>query len=260
VEPWKLEPAHDHGLSPAERARSLKRESGLIHTAGHFTWSVMVRAYLRTYHRLSVEGSHHIPAKPPFILIANHASHLDALVLASAMPIRSCDRIFPVAAGDVFFHTDPLAIFSAAFINALPMWRKNCGPHALKQLRDRLISEPCSYILFPEGARSRDGALLPFKAGLGMIIGDSSVPVVPCAITGAFEALHANAKLPSPTRIRVRIGKPLTFTDLPDGREGWSIVAERSRQAVEALLGGPKQPKASATAPSRATGQSPATD
>jgi 1-acyl-sn-glycerol-3-phosphate acyltransferase len=237
VEPWKLEPAHDHGLPPAERARSLNRESSLLDTLGHAAWTLGVKSYLRLYHRLSIEGAQHIPRKPPFILIANHASHLDALILAAALPTSLCDRVFPVAAGDVFFHTDPISIFAAGFINALPMWRKNCGPHALAQLRDRLVSEPCIYLLFPEGARSRDGRLLKFKAGLGMLIGQSNVPVVPCALIGAFQAMPPMATIPRPRRIRLRIGPPITFPALAEGREGWNLVATRTQSAVESLLG-----------------------
>lgn len=256
MEPWKLEPAHDHGLSPVDAARSLKRESGLIHTAGHFAWSAMVRSYLRIYHRLSVQGREHLPTEPPFILIANHASHLDALVLAATLPIRSCDRIFPVAAGDVFFQTDPLAILSALLINALPMWRKNCGPHALEQLRDRLVQEPCAYILFPEGARSRDGRMLAFKAGLGRIVGGTTVPVVPCGIIGAYHAMRPESGPPRPVRIQVKIGPPLTFADAADDRQGWSSVAQRAQAAVEALVG-PELAHRPEPRPSAATGEPP---
>lgn len=237
VEPWKLEPAHDHGLPPAERARSLKRESSLLDSVGHAAWTLGVKTYLRVYHRLSIDGAQHLPRRPPYVLIANHASHLDALVLAAALPTSLCDRVFPIAAGDVFFHTDPISIFAAGFINALPMWRKNCGPHALEQLRERLVGEPCVYILFPEGARSRDGRLLRFKAGLGMLIGQSNVPVVPCAILGAFQAMPPMASLPRPRRLRLRIGPPIAFPNLPAGREGWDVVATRTQAAVEALLG-----------------------
>lgn len=236
MQPWNLQPARDHGLPPAERARSLNRENSLLDSIGHGAWSLTMRAYLRLYHRMSVTGAENIPREPPFVLIANHASHLDALILSACMPVRLCDRLFPIAAGDVFFQTDPVAILAAGFINALPMWRKNCGPHALAQLRERLVTEPCGYILFPEGARSRDGARLRFRAGLGMIIEGTRVPVVPCGIRGAFEALRPESKVPRPTRIRVKIGQPLVFDGIPAGREGWDHVATRCHAAVEALL------------------------
>ena len=134
MEPWSYKPASDLELSPVERARSLQRESGLISNAGHLFCHGLARVYFGTYHRLTVEGAGNLPAEPPFILIGNHASHLDALALASALPRRLCSRVFPVAAGDVFFETPVTSIASALILNALPMWRKKCGPHALAEL------------------------------------------------------------------------------------------------------------------------------
>ncbi len=232
---WKLEPARDLGMPPVDRARSLQRESGLISTGFHLAWWSMVRGYLGVWHRLTISGQEHIPAQPPFILIANHASHLDALVLAAPLPWRQRDHIFPIAAGDVFFQTPVISIFSAMMLNALPMWRKNCGPHAMKDLRRRLLDEPCSYILFPEGARSRDGKMLPFKPGLGMLVAETSVPVVPCHLDGCSAALHADQIVPRPRRIRLRIGAPLNFADVPNKRDGWVQIATTLEERVKAL-------------------------
>src|SRR5215213_8217857 len=165
MEPWGYKPASDLDLPPVERARSLRRESGLVSDLGHVACHGLARAYFRLYHRMRVEGSENLPADPPFVLVANHASHLDAPALASAMSRRLCGRVFPVAAGDVFFETPATSLASAFFLNALPMSRKRCGPHALAELRARLVGEPCGYILFPEGTRSRDGRMQSFKAG-----------------------------------------------------------------------------------------------
>ena len=156
-------------------------------------------------------------------------------VLAAPLPWRQRDRIFPIAAGDVFFHTPLISVFSAVMLNALPMWRKNCGPHAMKNLRRRLLDEPCSYILFPEGARSRDGKMLPFKPGLGMLVAETSVPVVPCYLDGCMEALHANQILPRPRRISLRIGEPLNFADVKNKRDGWVHIATMLEERVKAL-------------------------
>ena len=203
---WNYQPAKDIELKPVERARSLKRESGIWSTCGHLAWHSLVRVYTSLYHRLDVEGREHLPSAPPFVLIANHTSHLDSLVMGSALSCRLCDCVFPVAAGDVFFESPARSLFSAQMINALPMWRKNCGPHALAELKDRLVSEPCGYILFPEGTRSRDGSLQHFKAGLGMIVAGTPVPVVPCSIAGASRAWPPGSRWPRPWKVRLTIG------------------------------------------------------
>jgi 1-acyl-sn-glycerol-3-phosphate acyltransferase len=237
VDDWDLRPARDLGLPPGQRFRSLWRESGLASTAFHQAWWGLVRLYLGVAHRLRVLGREHLPAEPPFILAANHSSHLDAMVLAAPLSWRLRDQIFPIAAGDVFFETPAMAAFAAGMLNALPLWRKKCGPHALEQLRKRLVEEPCSYILFPEGARSRDGKMLPFKPGLGMLVAQTRVPVVPCHITGAFEALRPETNWPRlGSRITLRVGPALCFEKTENDRAGWMSVAAAMREAVEKLV------------------------
>lgn len=235
MEPWQLQPARDIDLSVAESMRSLQRESGLISTALHLTWWTAIRTYLGLAHRLKVTGRRNLPAKPPYVLVANHTSHLDALVLAAPLPWHLRDRVFPIAAGDVFFETPMMSAFSAFFLNALPMWRKKCGPHALKELRERLVADECIYVLFPEGARSRDGNLLPFKKGLGMLVAGTPVPVVPCHLDGCFQALPAERKWPQPHRISVTIGKPLDFSQTPNERSGWEALTQALESAVRGL-------------------------
>jgi 1-acyl-sn-glycerol-3-phosphate acyltransferase len=235
MEDWQYKPAGDHGLKPEESLRSLRREAGLTGTMTQSAWRVAVRGYLRIYHRLRVEGSSHLPVKPPFVMVGNHTSHLDALTLSAALPWKLRRFAFPIAAGDVFFESPAVSWFSAMMLNALPMWRKSCGSHAMQQLRERLISEPIIYVLFPEGTRSRDGQLGRFKPGLGMIVAESDIPVVPCYLHGAHAACPPDRKLPRPWPLHLRIGPPLQFQDIRNDRAGWHEIAERLESAVGAL-------------------------
>ena len=145
MEPWKLQPARDTGLTPSERLRSIRRESGLLERLAHHLSFSILRMYLATAHRLQIIGRQHLPAHGPFILAANHCSHLDAVTLVAAFRPRHRERAFPIAAGDVFFQTKAVSVFSAIGLNALPMWRKNCGPHALADLRRKLEEEKCIF-------------------------------------------------------------------------------------------------------------------
>ncbi len=235
MDDWKYEPARDQHLPPEERLKSLQRETGLLGFLPQAASRLVIRAYLKIYHRLTVLGRGNIPQNAPFVMIANHSSHLDALTLAAALPWHLRQRAFPIAAGDVFFHTKAVAIFSAMTLNALPMWRKRCGTHALDELRARLVGEPAIFILFPEGTRTRDGKLGRFKPGLGRIVAATNVPVVPCHLDGAFRALPPGERLPSPIRLTLRIGAPLNFGDVPDARRGWEEIAGRLEAAVSAL-------------------------
>lgn len=215
--------------------RSVKREPGFFNFLSHFIAEVLFRVYFRLYHRLKVEGREHLPRNTPFVVISNHTSHLDALALKAALPIKAAVHAFPVAAGDVFFDNVASSVLTAAFINALPLWRKKATTHALEELRERLSRGHSGYILFPEGARSRDGTMQPFKAGLGMLVAGTSIPVVPCFIKGAFRAMPPDRSIPRPRRIRIRVGPAMSFESVTSDREGWLVVADRSKQAVQSL-------------------------
>lgn len=241
MDAWKYKPAADQHLPPGDAMRSVRREAGLVSTLTQTAWRAVVRLYLGGYHRLRVEGKENIPAKPPFVMIANHSSHLDALTLATALPWRLRRFAFPIAAGDVFFQTPASTWFSAMMLNALPMWRKQCGSHAMQELRDRLIGESAIYILFPEGTRTRDGKMGPFKPGLGMIVAGCDVPVVPCHLDGAFAACPPGTKFPRPAPLRLRIGRPLTFAGVENRREGWKKIGAQLESVVRAL-GAESQP------------------
>jgi 1-acyl-sn-glycerol-3-phosphate acyltransferase len=237
MDPWKLEPARDLGLPLGERLRSTRREGGLIDSCAQFAARSLVRAYLRLYHRFRIVGAENLPSDCPFIMIGNHASHLDAIVMAQSVPWRIRRRMYPIAAGDVFFETPLIAAFAAGIINALPMWRKRVGRHALSDLRTRLHEDRCAYILFPEGRREPDGELLEFKPGVGMLIAGSDIPVVPCFLHGCFPALPRESKIPRPRRITVQIGRPLFFPGLPNTRETWDHIAAECERAVRARGG-----------------------
>lgn len=232
---FQYQPAADLGMSPVDRLRSVRREQGLVSYMAHRAAASAVRAYFRTYHRFTVVGAERLPLQPPFVVIANHASHVDAMALQSALPASARACAFPVAAGDVFFTTAVSSLLSSLFINALPLFRKKITTHALADLRERLLEGRSGYILFPEGARSRDGQPLPFKPGLGRLVAGTRVPVYPCHIAGAFDALRPESTLPRPVRITVRVGEPATFDTLPDERPSWEHIADWAKAQIFAL-------------------------
>lgn len=238
---FDLQPAKDLGLPMAERAKSLQREPGLLSLLSCHGWWAVTRSYLKLYHRLDIVGRENIPTEPPFVLVANHTSHLDALMLAAALPARHRRYVFPISAGDVFFETRLATAFSSMCLNALPMWRKNAGRHAMGQLRDRLTAGDAGFIIFPEGTRSPDGHMQKFKPGLGMLVAGAAVPILPCHLSGAHAALPKGAAFPHPRSLKVTVGPAHRFADIPNDKVGWRKIVDELHDAVAELRNEPSE-------------------
>jgi len=77
--------------------------------------------------------------------------------------------------------------------------------------------------------------MIPFKHGLGMLVAETDVPVVPCGLIGTFKALPPNRKVPRPVKVNLIIGEPLNFAATPNNREGWSQIARRVESSIRKL-------------------------
>jgi 1-acyl-sn-glycerol-3-phosphate acyltransferase len=231
---FKLRPARDHGLDSSDRLRSLSRERGLGSVVLGSAWRALVRGYLAAFHRFTAMGRENLPS-PPFVMVANHASHLDALTLSAVLRGDTARRAHALAAGDTFFTSTLSSAFSAYAMNALPVWRKRTRASEIATLRTRLVEDRLVYILFPEGTRCRDGVMGPFQPGIGALVAGSDVPVVPCFLAGAFAAWPPQRRWPRPGRLHLTIGAPIACDDLPTTRAGWEATARRCEVAVRAL-------------------------
>src|SRR5450756_2460073 len=85
-------------------------------------------------------------------------------------------------------------------------------------------------LIFPEGGHSRDGQMHPFQLGLGIMVKELGIPVVPIKISGTDRVLPPGAGFPKRGRVTVSFGKPLRFR-----YEEPAEIVEKTRQAVERL-------------------------
>jgi 1-acyl-sn-glycerol-3-phosphate acyltransferase len=76
---------------------------------------------------------------------------------------------------------------------------------------------------------------MPFKHGLGMLVAETNVPVVPCGLAGTFEALPPHRRLPRPVTIKLVIGDALQFASTANDRIGWSQIAQSVESAIRNL-------------------------
>jgi len=85
-------------------------------------------------------------------------------------------------------------------------------------------------LIFPEGGHARDGKMQPFQLGLGIMVKELGIPVVPINISGTAQVLPPGASFPKKGRVTVTFGTPLRFRN-----EEPADIVEKTRQAVEKL-------------------------
>jgi len=234
---WQYEPTGDFGKTPIEKLKTFPRHPDMLVYAARLALHVVIRAWMRVYHRFRVIGREHLPLDRPFVLIANHSSHLDAVSLLSALPLLRIQKCYPAAAKDYFFTTLPKIAFSAVVINAMPFDRHENPRQSLHLCRELLETPEHALILFPEGTRSATGEMASFKAGIGFLVAGTTIPVVPCHLDGAFRAWPKGAWIPRPYRVTLRIGEPMVFDDVTADKEGAKRVAAVLEEAVTSLRG-----------------------
>ncbi len=228
---WSYETAPDLEKSFAERLRDFPRQPDiLVYTIRSFA-ALVLRAWLRLYHRLCIRGRENIPTGA-CVMVANHQSHIAALTLVSALPLRRLHRVFPAAAKDYFFSSLGRSILSAIFVNAMPFARQQVSGRQSIRLCRALLGTPGNVlVLFPEGTRSKTGEIGTFLPGIGMIVSGTDVPVVPCHLAGCHEALPKGGALPRPCKLVLTVGEPMRFERGTPARE----VAAKLEQAVRDL-------------------------
>lgn len=232
---WQYEPASDLDKSMAERLRQFPREPDITVYGLRSLAALILRAWLRTYHRLEIIGLENLPADGSWVMVANHTSHLDTLCLLAAMPLRKLHRTFPAAAEDYFFVSAPRLAIAAVVVNALPFGRRKNMRHSLDLCRALLANPGNVLILFPEGTRTATGQMGQFKPGVGLLVAGAELPVVPCHLSGGFESWPKGKWFPRPRKLVLRIGAPRNFGNFAPGKESAELICAQLEKAVEEL-------------------------
>ena len=172
------------------------------------------RAVLNSWFGLHVTNGEAVPIGRPYILAANHSSHLDTgAVVAALAHSKSLDealRLHVLGARDYFFASRLQGWLVSKLLNVVPIERHENSLASLKLVRG-ILSAGEPILIYPEGTRSRTGELQEFKAGLGLIAWEMQVPVIPVAIAGTHAALPAGRSWPSRSPIQVVFGEPVAM-------------------------------------------------
>ena len=193
----------------------------------------------RSFFSMQAQGMEHLPQGRPYLLAANHASHLDALTVLTAV-YPHVDHCHLMAAKDYFFHARLRGWMMRSFANAVPFDRYGNFRESLIQARS-LVGTRRPLLIFPEGTRSPSGQLQPFKLGIGLLAFELDVPIVPVHIHGTYEALPRGGRRPGRHPIHLRIGPALEmepFKQRSSGLSSYEIyreIAEKLRREIEKL-------------------------
>ncbi len=229
---WVYIPSPLLAKSIEERLTSFPREPDIAVYGLRFIGVLVERFVLGTYFRLRIIGREKIPSEGPFVLVANHSSHLDAAVLSAVLRPSQWYHAYAVAAQDYFFRDFFWALMAVAFTNAMPFDRKGDPKKSLELCADVLQVSREAIILFPEGTRSPDGSLQQFKPGIGKLVAGTDTPVIPAYIHGAHEAWPKGHLMPRPRRVTLIMGNPRRYKGIPSTKEGSIAVADDLRKAV----------------------------
>jgi 1-acyl-sn-glycerol-3-phosphate acyltransferase len=154
--------------------------------------------------RTSIRGAENIDGSTSYVYLANHSSYLDIIALGATVP-------------------DDMRFIFKKELTKVPVfgWTLAMGPYILIDRTDprnamasieeaaAQIRDGASVAIFPEGTRTPDGALGPFKRGGLMLATKSGVPMVPVAIRGTYRLLSRHDKKVRPGRVEVIIGTPI---------------------------------------------------
>lgn len=175
----------------------------------------------RVYFRVRRRGMKNMPAEGPVVLLANHQSHLDPLLIGCFMP-----RPLGYLARDTLFQ-GILGPMIRAY-DAIPIDRDGSGLAGIRATLKR-VKQGDAVLMFPEGTRSQDGKLQPLKPGFIALVRRGKASIVPLGIAGTFEAYPRGSKFPAPRPVALVCGKAIPPEELAklDDDALLDLVAER---------------------------------
>jgi 1-acyl-sn-glycerol-3-phosphate acyltransferase len=189
---------------------------------------LLIRAARPLVGRLDVQGLEHVPPEGPFLLIANHQSYLDPLILQAvvARPVHTMSKSTQFS--------EPITGRIVKALKGFPVRRFDVDPQAVR-LALRYLNQGDGVAIYIEGERSWDGRLQPLRRGTVRLVLKAGVPVIPCGISGTYDAWPRWDRRLKRSTIRIRVGPPMRFPTL-DGRAAREAHLADAYERISAVL------------------------
>lgn len=198
----------------------------------------IVSVLLRFYCPEKVYGLENLPEKPPYILAPNHASAMDFVTVAWAMGRRK-EELYPITTK--LYYDNPWARFwIKVAANAVRIDAEEEFFPALRAAAQILRAGRAVYI-HPEGLRTTDGKLQPFRPGVGLLAVETEAPLVPVYLSGTWRVLPTGRIFPRPYPVSVSFGKPISMEPYIEKKKTvqaydvYKEVTEELRQRILSL-------------------------
>jgi 1-acyl-sn-glycerol-3-phosphate acyltransferase len=172
--------------------------------------------------QVRVSGRDFVPREGGVMVLSNHQSHLDPVLIGLA-----CDRRLNYLARDTLFSFTPFRWLIQS-LDAIPIDREGLGLAGLKETLRRLRAGEL-VLIFPEGTRTGDGEMAPLKPGFSALARRASVPLLPVAIEGAYHAWPRRRLLPRTATIHIQFGESLS-SEAAAAYDERHLVAEIERR------------------------------
>lgn len=162
--------------------------------------------------RVKVKNIENLPGEGPYVIMPNHVSFLDPMVLGAVLGPKVMRQTYWAGWTGILF-VNAVTRFISRIAQVIPI---DADRAALSSLAfgAAVLKRDKNLVWFPEGARSHSGDLNEFKAGLGILLNHFKVPVVPVMISGTYEAWPVHKKLPRPHAVTVVVGRPIEVDEL----------------------------------------------
>lgn len=212
-----------------------RRYTSPLHAAARFVAQrLLLKPVVWSLVDVQVSGRQHLKGfTSAAVVVSNHSSHLDAPLIMGSLPRRLGTSVATGAASDYFFQVWWRKPLTTLFFNAFPIDRS--GQRGRNGMGFDLLDSGIPILLFPEGTRSRTGAMASFKAGTAAMCISRGVPCLPLALVGAYEAMPRSRSWPLPGRptVHVVIGAPMHAEPGETPREFSTRIAGRVRSMYD---------------------------